>query len=104
MNYLISKITYRAYKEIPQRLRRAHSNSLSVAPTAGRDKAGRSNFPHFAIRVAVGENAENMENADLLSLSPRKKKRRSRRGKSAHENKEKSANANSKTRTMQKCG
>ena len=37
----------------------------SVAPNAGQDKAGRSDCPHFAIRAALGENAEN---ADLLAF------------------------------------
>ena len=33
--------------------------SLSLAPNAGQDKAGRLDFPHFAIQAARGENAEN---------------------------------------------
>ena len=37
----------------------------SLAPKAGQDKAGRSDFPQFAIRTAPGENAENAENADF---------------------------------------
>ena len=39
----------------------------SLAPKAGQDKAGRLDFPHFAIQPAPGENAENAENADCLS-------------------------------------
>ena len=30
----------------------------SVAPNACQDKAGRSDFPHFAIRATPGKNAE----------------------------------------------
>ena len=33
----------------------------SIAPNAGQDKAGRSDFPQFAIRGARGENAENVD-------------------------------------------
>ena len=40
------------------------SEKYSGAPSAGQHKAGRSDFQHFAIRPAPGENAEN---ADLLS-------------------------------------
>ena len=38
-------------------------------PNAGQDKAGRSNFPHLAIRAAGGENAKN---ADFLFLFSRR--------------------------------
>ena len=40
----------------------------SAAPNAGQHKAGRSDFPHFAIRAAPGENAENA----IFSLSTQK--------------------------------
>ena len=36
-----------------------------VAPNAGQDKAGQSEFPHFATQAAPGENAEKL---DLLSF------------------------------------
>ena len=34
---------------------------LSLAPKAGQDKAGQSDFLHFAILTAPGENAENTD-------------------------------------------
>ena len=37
------------------------SQSFSVAPNAGQDKASRSDFPHFAIQLARRENAENAD-------------------------------------------
>ena len=40
----------------------------SVAPNASQDKAGRSNFPHLAIRATPGENAEKTEIVDVLSF------------------------------------
>ena len=39
------------------------SLGLSIAPNAGQDKAGRSDFSHYAIRASPGENTES---ADLL--------------------------------------
>ena len=52
----------------PLKVRRTFgtSLSLSVAPHASQDKAGRLNFPHFAIQAAPGENAENVDEADCL--------------------------------------
>ena len=38
----------------------------SIAPNAGRHKAGRMDFPHFGIPATLGKNAENAENVDLL--------------------------------------
>ena len=49
-------------------LSRSHVHQYSIAPNAGQDEAGRSDFPHFAIWAARGEDAENTENADCLSF------------------------------------
>ena len=38
---------------------------MSVAPNAGQNKAGQSDFPHFAIQASPGENEEN---TDCLSF------------------------------------
>ena len=42
------------------------NKEVRVFKEAGQDKAGRSNFPHFAIRAASGENADSAENAEFL--------------------------------------
>ena len=57
------------------------SNVLdSVAPSAGEDKPGRSDLPHFATQAAPGENADclsfHMKNRGLRRPTIRKRRKR----------------------------